>query len=206
MTSDIKPARSRKACTPLYKNDEEINGILHIVEDLVLLGATEADICEALGYSRKSRKAFTRLKRKFPQLDATIRSARMQLGAKITNTLLQCALGGVQNKRVTTKRDQDGCILSTTEEVSTRGPDISAIALILASQYGDFGWRKKDRVEIKDNTINNMQIDEAHANLVSNLSNEELIEMISTFERKLRKEKSVELLKDAEVVDDVTDQ
>lgn len=190
MAEEIKKMPSRKASTPLYKTDQEINGILPMIADLIILGASETDILQAMGYSPKSRKALTRLKKKFPQLDATIKGAKMQVGGKIMNALMECAIGATSTK-ITTKKDADGNVVSIQEEITRRSPNVNAIALMLASQYKEYGWAVKDRGSSPGAEI---QIDEVNTNVIAGLSNDELYDMMGSLERKLDQEKQRERL------------
>jgi hypothetical protein len=200
MPDNVKPMPSRKASTPLFKNDEEINGILPMIEDLIMLGANEADILEAMGYSRKSRKALTRLRQRYPQLDAAFRTAKLKLGGKITNALLECAIGTTSSK-ITTKRDSDGNIISTTEEVSKRAPNVNAIAMVLATRFPEFGWTRKGPQEKEPDIF----IEEANMQVVSKMSNDELLETLQTLEEKIRRDKLKEQLVEASYTEEHDD-
>jgi hypothetical protein len=125
-------ARGRKS-----KYESYVKPMIPKIEGWVRSGATEAEICQALGIAIST---FNDYKKKYSELSGALRAGRQSIVLDIKAALLKKALGFEYEEKRGIKKD--GKI--TSLEINTRyaPPDTTAAAMLLRNY--DKEWLDKD--------------------------------------------------------------
>ena len=120
------------------KYDSYIKPHLEKIKDWAAAGATEREICDALGVSVS---AFNDYKNKYSELSDALRAGRQNVVLNIKAALYKRALGFNYEEKIGRNSEKNG--VSTEIYQRYAPPDTTAAAMLLRNY--DKSWRDKDK-------------------------------------------------------------